>query len=102
MNTIDLDKNGSISFVEFLRGYSFVEALTGTFEFTEVYLSQSYFFHFFFQSVRASVSAPEAVRKYTPKQMEEIKEIFSLYDKDGNGSISLHEFTTVLQNDLGR
>ena len=36
MNTIDLDKNGSISFVEFLRGYPHLEELTGVFEFTEV------------------------------------------------------------------
>jgi hypothetical protein len=36
MQTIDLDQNGYISFMEFLRGYSYIEELTGVTDVVEV------------------------------------------------------------------
>ena len=34
MNQLDSDRNGSISFVEFLRGYNWLEKLSGNIDFS--------------------------------------------------------------------
>ncbi len=45
---------------------------------------------------------PREVKKYTPTELESIKDIFNAYDKDGDGSISLNELIQVFRDDLGK
>ncbi|KAL3859433.1 hypothetical protein ACJMK2_009654 [Sinanodonta woodiana] len=41
---------------------------------------------------------PNLLQKYSVTQIEELKEAFSLFDKDGDGSITTDELGTVMRN----
>ncbi|KAL3859431.1 hypothetical protein ACJMK2_009654 [Sinanodonta woodiana] len=50
------------------------------------------------EDTQLEITDPNLLQKYSVTQIEELKEAFSLFDKDGDGSITTDELGTVMRN----
>merc|ERR1712126_577645 len=58
--------------------------------------SQSVIHTFTFIQFNISKSTVNMAKKYTEEQIQELKDVFSSFDKDGNGTISISELESVM------